>query len=148
MPSKKSLTRLPSEKRKRAFAFPAQADAQTMPPMFVTRELRRTIESMIPTRHHERMRAYFETYGCLHCGQKNVVYGATGFCMNCITKVRRRLRKVDSKLRASYPASTQDPDVREVYLRPYNSARELLADLAPKSRKPEPKKPYTIYMKS
>jgi hypothetical protein len=77
-----------------------------------------------------------------------VVYGATGFCMNCITKVRRRLRKVDSKLRASYPASTQDPDVREVYLRPYNSARELLADLAPKSRKPEPKKPYTIYMKS
>jgi hypothetical protein len=148
MPSKKSLTRLPSAKRKRAFAFPGEAAAQTMPPLFVSRELRRTIERMLPTRHHERLRKYFDTYGCLHCLQKNLVYGATGFCENCFSKIGRRLKKVDSMLRASYPVSTQEPSAREIYLRPYHSARELLADLVPRSRKPEAKKPYTIYMKS
>ena len=148
MPSKKSLSRLPVAKRKRAFAFPSAADARTIPPLFVSKELRRAIERMLPTRHHERLRRYFETYGCLHCTRKNVVYGATGFCDNCFSKISRRLKKVDAMLKANYQAAAQERDVREIYLRPYHSARELLADLVPKSRKPEPQKPYTIYMKS
>jgi hypothetical protein len=65
-----------------------------------------------------------------------------------INAVGKRLRKIDAMLNASHPVPNTTPDVREAYLRPYNSARELLADLVPKLRKPEPKLPSKVYLKS
>jgi len=43
------------------------------------------------------------------------------------------MRKVDRELRARL--SCPPPDLEEAYLRPYNSARQLLANLVPKRAK-------------
>jgi hypothetical protein len=80
-----------------------------------------------------------------------VVYGANGFCLLCINMIGKRMRKVDKELQARKPAPR--PKLEETYLRPYNSARQLLADLMPKTGKgsmrikPEPKSPPKVYVK-
>jgi hypothetical protein len=119
-----------------------------MPPLFVNKALRKTIDRILPTRHHERLRRYFQTYGCMRCSQKNMIYGANGFCLNCISAIGKRLKKIDATLRVSRPLDTQDEEFRADYLRPYTSARDLLADLVPRTRKPESKLPATIHLKS
>jgi hypothetical protein len=61
------------------------------------------------------------------------------------------MRKVDKALRASKPALP--PKLEETYLRPYNSARQLLADLIPNigkgliRKKPETKSPPKVSMR-
>jgi len=130
---------------------PIRANMGSMPPLFLTIKLRKAIERLLPVRHHQRLRQYFDIYGCLHCSRKNVLYGANGFCMLCISMIGKRMRKVDRALRARKPALP--PTLEETYLRPYNSARQLLADLMPKigkgliQKKPEPKSPPKVYMK-
>ncbi len=124
---------------------------ESVPPLFLTIKLRKTIERLLPVGHHQRLRQYFDTYGCLRCSRNKVVYGANGFCMLCISMIGKRMRKVDKELQARKPAPP--PKLQETYLRPYNSARQLLADLMPKigkgpiRGKPEPKSPPKVYLK-
>jgi len=124
---------------------------RSLPPIFLTKKLHKSIERLIPTQHHQRLRLYFDTYGCLHCQHKNVVYGGNGFCRLCLSAIGKRMRKLDKDFREKF--SDPSPDLQEEYLRPYSSARHLLADLIPKSgkrstqRKPEPKSPSKVYMK-
>jgi hypothetical protein len=130
---------------------PIRAKMGNVPPLFLTIKLRKAIERLLPGRYYQRLRQYFDIYGCLHCSRKNVLYGANGFCMLCISMIGKRMRKVDKELRARKPALP--PKLEETYLRPYNSARQLLADLMPKIRKgpirkkPEPKSPPKVYMR-
>lgn len=130
---------------------PVKANAGSVPPLFLTFRLRKAIERLLPDRHHQRMHQYFEKYGCLRCSRKNVLYAANGFCMGCINMIGKRMRKVDRELRARKPVLP--PKLEENYLRPYNSARRLLADLMPKivkgktRKKPEPKFPPKVYMR-
>jgi hypothetical protein len=113
--------------------------------------LRKAIERLLPAGHHQRLRQYFENYGCLRCSRNNVIYGANGFCLLCIRMIGKRLKKVDKELLAREPALP--PKLEETYLRPYNSAHQLLANLMPKigkgpiRKKPEPKSPPKVYMK-
>jgi hypothetical protein len=122
-----------------------------MPPLFLTIKLRKTIERLLPVGHHQRLRQYFDIYGCLHCSRKSVIYGANGFCRPCISMIGKRIKKVDKELQARKPAPL--PKLEETYLRPYNSARQLLADLmqkigkGPIRKKPEPKSPPKVYLK-
>jgi hypothetical protein len=64
--------------------------------------------------------------------------------------IGKRMRKVDKTLRARKLAPPAK--LEETYLRPYNSARQLLADLMPKigkaliQKKLEPKSPPKVYM--
>ena len=124
---------------------------ESVPPLFLTIKLRKTIERLLPVGHHQRLRQYFDIYGCLRCSRNSVVYGANGFCMLCINMIRKRMKKVDKELQARKPAPP--PKLEETYLRPYNSARQLLADLMPKigkgpiRGKPEPKSPPKVYLK-
>jgi hypothetical protein len=130
---------------------PVKANMGTVPPLFLTIKLRKAIERLLPVGYYQRLRQYFDIYGCLHCSRKNVLYGANGFCMACISMIGKRMRKVDKALRARKPALP--PKLEETYLRPYNSARQLLADLMPNIGKglirktPEPKSPPKVYMK-
>jgi hypothetical protein len=70
--------------------------------------------------------------------------------MLCINTIGKRMRKVDKELQTRKPAP--QPKLDETYLRPYNSARQLLADLVPKigkgplRGKPEPKSPPKVYL--
>jgi len=136
---------------RRGVLTPVRTNKKSLPPLFLTVKLRRSIERLLPVRHHQRLRLYFDTYGCLRCLHNNVIYGANGFCRRCLIAVEKRLRKIDKELRAR--PSDPPPDLEEAYLRPYNSARQLLADLVPKmgkrsgQRKPEPKSPPKVYMK-
>jgi len=65
--------------------------------------------------------------------------------------IGKRMKKVDKELQARKPVPP--PKLEETYLRPYNSARQLLADLMPKIAKgpirgkPEPKSPPKVYLK-
>jgi hypothetical protein len=130
---------------------PIRANMGSVPPLFLTIKLRKAIERFLPGGYYQRLRQYFDIYGCLHCSRKNVLYGANGFCMRCISMIGKRMRKVDKALRARKPALP--PKLEEAYLRPYNSARQLLADLMPNfgkgliRKKPEPKFPPKVYMK-
>ena len=130
---------------------PIRANMGSVPPLFLTIKLRKAIERLLPGGYYQRLRQYFDIYGCLHCSRKNVLYGANGFCMLCISMIGKRMRKVDKELRARKPAIPTK--FEETYLRPYNSARQLLADLMPKMgkgpirKKPEPKSPPKVYMK-
>jgi len=137
--------------RREGLLTPIRKSKRTLPPFFLTRKLRRSIERLLPAEHHQRLRLYFATYGCLHCHLKDVIYGGNGFCCLCLRAIGKRLRKVDKELRAKL--SDRPPDLEEAYLRPYNSARQLLADLVPKmdkrstQRKPEPKSAPKVYVK-
>jgi len=137
--------------RREGLLTPVRTDKRTLPPFFLTRKLRRSIERLLPAEHHRRLRLYFATYGCLRCQHNDVIYGGNGFCCHCLRAIAKRLKKVDKELRAKFSDPT--PNLEEVYLRPYNSARQLLADLVPKmnkrsaQRKPEPKSPPKVYVK-
>ena len=121
-----------------------------LPPLFLTLKLLKSIERLLPADHHKRMRLYFDTYGCLRCCRKNVIYGCNGFCRCCQNMIRKRLRIVDRNLRAT--RSDPGPKLKETYLQPYNSARQLLADLVPKidkrsTRRPLTESPLNVYIK-
>jgi hypothetical protein len=150
MPSDKSMnSRKPVHRLGRV--KPIRANLGSVPPLFLTIKLRKAIEQLLPIGHHQRLHQYFDIYGCLHCSRNNVLYGANGFCMLCISMIGKRMRKVDKELRARKPALPTK--FEETYLRPYNSARRLLADLMPKigkgsiRKKPEPKSPPKVCMK-
>jgi hypothetical protein len=136
--------------RRRVLSTSVRTNKRSLPPLFLTLKLRRSIERLLPVEHHQRLRLYFDTFGCLHCLRKNVIYGANGFCRVCVCTIGKRLKRVDRELRARH--SDPPPDLEEAYLRPYKSARKLLSDLVPKmgkrttQRKAEPKSPPKVYM--
>ena len=150
MPSEKSVSsRKPA--RRLGPVTPAREYLQSVPPLFLTIKLRKTIERLLPVGHHQRLRQYFDIYGCLHCSRRAVVYGANGFCRLCISMLGKRIRKIDKELQARKPAPP--PKLAEIYLRSYSSARQLLADLRPTigkgpfRRKPNLKSPSKVYLK-
>jgi len=150
MPSDKSInSRKPVRRLGRV--MPIKVNMGSVSPLFLTIKLRKAIERLLPVGYHQRLHQYFDIYGCLHCSRNKVLYGANGFCMLCISMIGKRMRKVDKELRAKKTALP--PKLEETYLRPYNSARQLLADLMPKvgkriiRRKPEPKFPPKVYLK-
>lgn len=150
MPSDKIVNPCKPVRRLRKVAS-MRANIESVPPLFLSIKLRKAIERLLPVEHHQRLHRYFDTYGCLHCSRNKVVYGANGFCMLCISMIGKRMRKVDKELRARTPAHV--PKLQETYLRPYKSARELLADLTmkigkgPIRKRPEPKFPPKVYLK-
>jgi hypothetical protein len=151
MPPEKLISLQDRPARREGLLTPVRTNKRTLPPFFLTRQLRRSIERLLPAEHHQRLRLYFATYGCLRCQHNDVIYGGNGFCCLCLRAIAKRLKKVDKELRAKFSDPT--PNLEEAYLLPYNSARQLLADLVPKmdkrstQRKPEPKSPHKVYVK-
>ena len=150
MPSEKSVTsRKPA--RRLGSVTPAREYLQSVPPLFLTKKLRKTIERLLPIEHHQRLRQYFDIYGCIHCSRRAVIYGANGFCRLCISMLGKRIRKIDKELQARKPVRPPKPE--EIYLRSYNRARQLLADLRPTIGKrpiqarPDLKTPTKVYLK-
>ena len=130
--------------------IPITKRMDSVPPLFLSVQLRKNIERLLPGGYHQRMRRYFDTHGCLHCSHNDVGYGANGFCIRCVRMIGKRMRKVDKELEAN--GSEPAPNLQEIYLRPYDSARQMLADLVPRIRKTpirrtlEPKPPSKVYL--
>lgn len=144
MPPKKPLNTRRRLAHRGALLAPPPAKAKSiLPPIFLTRKQRKSVERLLPASYYQRLRRYFDTYGCLRCSYNDLIYGANGFCRLCLRMLEKRLEKIDAELQTMLckPA----PDLEEAYTRPYRSARKLLADLVPKTdkrtgqTKPEPK---------
>lgn len=150
MSSKKSSSSRSLLSRSRFLSGSREGIKSTLPPMFVTIKLRKAIEKLLPVEHHKRLRLYFDTYGCLGCRRKTMIYGANGFCKPCLGTIEKRLRRLDAKLQASVP--TRQPDLSDQFVRPHRAACELLADLIPRvnlrlgQTKAEPKALPRVYL--
>jgi len=70
-------------------------------PWFVSKKLFRAFRKILPCCQLLKFRHYFDDYGCMRCGRRNVRYGHNGFCRNCgrivqtriILALKRRFRK-------------------------------------------------------
>jgi len=150
MPSEKSSSSRNPLSRSGFSSESTERMKSTLPPMFVTIKLRKAIERLLTVEHHKRLRLYFDTYGCLGCRRKTMIYGANGFCKPCLGTIEKRLRKLDGKPRASVPV--REPDLADQFVRPYRTACQLLSDLIPRvnrrlgQRKAEPKALPRVYL--
>lgn len=53
-------------------------------PWYLPKKIAVTIQNMLPPDHKHKMHFYFEDYGCLKCGRRNVPYGANALCRKCL----------------------------------------------------------------
>jgi hypothetical protein len=95
------------------------------PPWFVTTEIRRQVEAVMPNRYYRRLRIYFDKYGCIRCKGKLKMYAGSGLCSDCLGLIGDRLERIDKKLNKEH-ADPQEPS--KVFLRRRETARRLLAD--------------------
>jgi hypothetical protein len=127
-PIARSVVLLPYEKQK----------VQLLSPFFLTNQLRRSIERLLPPSYHRRLSLYFECYGCIGCKRKDVLYVCNGLCRPCLKRISKRLQKIDRKFEKESHTFKDDRD--EAYLLRFRSAREMLSDLLPKAGKRVSKK--------
>jgi len=62
-------------------------------PWFLPRQSLLAISALIPPGYRNKMRAYFDDYGCMICGRMDVIYDAIGMCIRCHQTIRRRIRR-------------------------------------------------------
>jgi len=67
-------------------------DAIFLQPWFLPIEVYREIRRLLPYIHLFKMRYYFDDYGCLRCGKKDVMYQSNGLCESCGVVVRYRVK--------------------------------------------------------
>jgi hypothetical protein len=60
-------------------------------PWFLPRGSRLAINALIPPGYRNKMRDYFDDYGCMRC-EEDGIYDANGMCVHCHHLVRRRLK--------------------------------------------------------
>jgi|SRR5579859_5190665 len=96
------------------------------PPWFLTKETMRKIEALLPYHYHMRFRFYFDRYGCVRCGKKDVEYCCCGLCLTCNGLINDRLKRSDQVMKRRYGTNNELPC--KAFLKRLNSARDLLAD--------------------
>lgn len=96
------------------------------PPWFLSKPTMRKIEALLPYYYHLRFRIYFDRYGCVRCGKKNVVYCCCGLCIPCNGLINDRLKATDRTMKKRFGKGTGQPC--SAFLRKMKTARELLAD--------------------
>src|SRR5258707_4779546 len=96
---------------RKGLLFTRADTGRSLPPFFLTCKVRKSIEKLLPTEHHQRLRLYFDTYGCLHCRLKNVIYGGHGVCCSCLCVINRAVGRLRKKMRDRYFDPT--PDTQE-----------------------------------
>jgi hypothetical protein len=88
-------------KKKPQLAVKRYDDEIFLQPWFVPKDLFLTFRRMLPSCQLLKMRYYFDDYGCIKCGRRQVRYGHNGFCRTCgrmvtarvILALKRRFRK-------------------------------------------------------
>lgn len=114
-------------------------------PWFLSMEVHRKIERLLPYIYHQRLRKYFELYGCIHCQRKNRLYYSNGLCGNCSSKLNEKLRRCDRLMMAEL--AEIGSIVPSELLEKIAAARDLLGDLVkagPKFRRERVHVPKTV----
>ena len=94
---------------------------------FGSREIFHKIRKTMPPAYFKRFPLYFEQYGCIHCGRKDVPHCANGLCSACSTLIRLRFERIGKRL--AQEDQPIPPERATLYLRKVTSARQLLEDL-------------------
>jgi hypothetical protein len=106
------------------------SDELVFQPWFLPRQSRLAINALIPPGYRNKMRAYFDDYGCMICGGVNVVYDANGMCIPCFQTIGRRLRQSVRRRMTGKPDDRADLFM----LRRANLAKKLLGRFSPNWR--------------
>ena len=93
----------------------------------VPRGVYRKMQVLVPSSYYERMRLYFELYGCILCRGKRRMYFSSGMCFRCAVRVRERLGRCDRVLAKRHSEQLKPPS--NELLRRIASARSLLAGM-------------------
>jgi hypothetical protein len=96
------------------------------PPWFLTKDVLRKINALVPYYYHTRFRFYFDRYGCIRCGRNDIEYCSGGLCKVCNGLINDRLKRTDLAMKKKYGSDRGVPCAS--FLKRLNSARELLAD--------------------
>jgi hypothetical protein len=97
-------------------------------PWFLPLRTALAVRDMLPTVHRHKMRFYFEDYGCLKCGKKQVRYGSNAMCKLCVQSVKLKMLFA---IKRRWTASNPNAEAPRTFKRAAE-ARKLLADLCPK----------------
>ena len=97
------------------------------PPWFVPMNVFRQLQAMLPRYYRERLRLYFDRYGCIRCKRKDRLYRGSGLCDFCLPLIEDRLKQVDKQMKKQHAERPRAPADR--FLRGRAKARALLADL-------------------
>ena len=61
-------------------------------PWFVPKQTWKEVLRLLPSNWQRKMRYCFDDYGCLRCDRKNVQHHSCGMCVECFTRITRRLK--------------------------------------------------------
>lgn len=100
-------------------------------PWFLSFEIARAVQRLIPRKYSRRMRWFFDDFGCIRCGEKKTGYGGNGFCVNCrCTIVSCVVRSIQKRAKGLNDRGT--PVFSRSSIRRIEVAERLLGDLAAK----------------
>lgn len=100
-------------------------------PWFLGKKVFGSIRHLLPHDYWRRMSYFFEDYGCLRCGRKDLHYGANGMCHECFCWVKYRVAQSMRKRKEEPPEIQQEPK-EKLYAFRRKKANALLAGLVPR----------------
>ena len=109
-------------------------DQVFMLPWFLPKDIYIEIRRLLPNIHIEKMRFYFDDYGCLRCERRDVLYRSNGLCEQCNAIIRHRLTQ-SLKRRLKTVGEVRSDSPAEALGRGMKHARMLLrSPVAPRAR--------------
>ena len=104
-------------------------------PWFLPRELRIAVIKLLPPHYLTKMREYFDTYGCMKCERKDVLYHGNGMCIPCCNRFIQRLKRCAKRCARRHEKQVASYALNE-FAGNAQIARNLLSDLVPGIVKP------------
>jgi hypothetical protein len=96
-------------------------------PWFLPLESAIQVRNCIPPEYRNKMRYYFDDYGCLKCEKKTVPYSANGLCRRCLGHTQ--LRMVNA-VKRRWTANLRPTEKRPPGINRMSEAQRLLRDIA------------------
>jgi hypothetical protein len=104
-------------------------DELMLQPWFLTARVQRRITGLVPPSYRQKMRDFYDDYGCMICGGSDGNHYANGMCIVCNGSVRRRLlSSATRRLSATVPRRVDMKLVSKARL-----ARRMLMEFRSKS---------------
>ncbi len=125
---------------------PSLGEAVLFQPWFLPRHVAVTIHGLVPKHFWNKMRYFFDDYGCMICGTESG-YHSNGMCRICQARIRKKMMLSVKRRSRSDPHHRLDL----VLFRQEKLARNLLGRFShrrkrnPKARRTEPERGNPVY---